>query len=186
MAIDLVSNEDTLKRLWQIDGEEYQDSNVPFESFLRWWRRYDLGLRIVTNSSAVIVGGVGIWPISESQIRTLIAGKLSESKLVPTRCAALDSAPSQFWYVSGIFTRHVEGLNTPLRRLLKTGVGSWANSHHIRYPLYCYALGYSEQGISLLNRFSFEQIKTAEETADRLPLYVREFKSIAELRSALL
>lgn len=186
MAIDLVSSEATLKQLWQIDGEEYQDSNVPFSSFLRWWKRYDLGLRIVTNESACIVGGVGIWPISEPQTRALIAGTLPESSLLPVRCETLDVIPSQWWYISGIFTRHGEGLNTPLRRLLKTGVGSWANSHHIRYPLYCYALGYSKQGVALLERFKFECIKTSAEAADGLPLYVREFKTLAELRSSLI
>lgn len=185
-AIDLVSNETTLRRLWALDGEEYADGNIPFESLARWWQRYDLGLRIVTNDSLEITGAVGIWSMNEAQTRALIAGTLHESDILPTRCSALDAQPSQFWYISGIFTRNTGGLNATLRRLLRAGVGSWTNCPHVTYPLYCYALGYSEQGIRLLKRFGFEQIKSPEETADRMPLYVREFKTLSELRGSAL
>lgn len=183
--IDLVGTEAKLKQLWKIDNTQYPDANISFDAFSAWWRRYDLGLRVAVSKDGVITGGVGIWALAEADIRGLISGRLAENSLLPLTADELEQQPSQFWYFSGIFASPLKSLNSPLRALLKTGVGSWCNSHHVRYPLYTYALGFSLDGIELLNRFGFEQIKSAAETADNMPLYVRTFASPAELRGLL-
>jgi hypothetical protein len=51
-------------------------------------------------------------------------------------------------------------LNSPLRLLLGAGISSIIKSRKIRFPANIYALGYSPEGIRLLEKTGFEQIRS--------------------------
>lgn len=185
-TLDLISDREQLRELWQLDQSEYCDSNIDFESFSEWWGRYDLGLKVVT-SGVDIVGAVGCWGLSERQCRQFIGGQITESQLQPLRVSELEQSPSRFWYVSGIISapKLRRTLGGPLRRLLTAGMGSCAMSPHVRFPCDVYAMGYSSEGVAMLERFGFEVIKSSSELPDSLPLYWHSFESIGALRGAL-
>lgn len=186
-TLDLVDSDARLRELWQIDKAAYQNACISLDAFRDWWSRYDLGLRVVVNHQSQIVGAVGIWALSEQRIRMLISGQITEGELKPEVYDELHQNPSQFWYISGIVAEPglQKTLGTPLRRLLHSGVRAWAASPHLKFPVHCYALGYSLDGIALLDKLKFEVIKQPDELPDGLPLYWRSFDSRTALREAL-
>lgn len=183
-ALGYVENRHQLEALWRLDSEAYGDSNLEFDRFLQWWESYDRGLPVVSYEGE-IVAAFGLWGIDRDQARKFVGGQIRESELCPLQCKT--STP--FWYWSGIVVRKDfrQQLFSPLRRLLRCGVGSWLGSGHVAYKpkAYIYALGMSDEGVNLLQRFDFEQIKEPYETADHFPLFVREFRDYAEGREIL-
>lgn len=179
-----IENRKQLQSLWKLDGEAYGDSNLEFDRFEQWWKTYDRGLPVVRYDDEV-VAAFGLWGIDREQSRLLLSGKIREQELNPLPC----HTPTPFWYWSGIVIREDfrQQLLSPLRLLLRSGVGSWLGSEELIFKpkAYIYALGMSDAGISLLNAFEFEQIREPYEVADHYPLFVREIRDYSEGRKIL-
>jgi hypothetical protein len=174
----IVSSEEQLQELWKIDDDAYQENSLNFELFRNWWEQYVLGLKIITNSLDLIVGASGLWALSEAQTRYFISGRIKEQELLPLSHEALDSSPSRFWYCSGIVAiPELRGTIFPLRKLIRATISTWLATGHVAFPVNVYALGYSPEGIALLEKLGFEEIKTSEEMPDQCPLYWHLIKS---------
>lgn len=182
--LDLISNLTQLSELQKIDIEAYDDAAFEMDVFSQWWKRYDLGVKAVWNDSS-IVAAIGLWALGEEQTRRFIGGQIREADLRPVVATELETAPVQFWYCSGIVSTQRKTLDSPLRKLLRCGIGAWTASGHIKYPMWLYALGYSDDGISMLERFGFEVVQPAAEMPDHCPLYGRRFYSAAEVRKVV-
>jgi len=172
-ALDLVDSTDRLQQLHELDTIAYQEVGIDFLTFQQWWQTYDLGLRIALDGDR-IVGAIGCWALDERTTRSFIGGALSEGKLLPmTHQQLCDERGSEFWYVSGVLIEAAlrNCLNSPLRLLLSAGISGILSSGKVRYPANVYALGYSPEGIALLKRLGFEQIRSADEMIDSCPLY---------------
>jgi hypothetical protein len=177
----IVSTEERLQELWQIDENAYQENSLDFERFRAWWEQYALGLKIITNSTDRIVGASGVWALNEAQTRYFISGQVKEHELQPLSHEQLDDAPSNFWYCSGIVTiPEMRGTAFPFRKLIRATISTWLATGHVSFPVNVYALGYSPEGITLLKKLGFEEIKASEEMPDRCPLYWRLIKSPSE------
>lgn len=173
-----------LSELWQLDANAYGDGNIEFETLNRWWQTYDSGLPIVSYRGEIIAA-FGLWGISEKQTRLFLDGKLKEQELNPLPFG--EKTP--YWYWSGIVIRpdFRTSLLSPLRLLLRCGVSSWLGTGNVSYKpkAYVYALGMSDQGISLLEGFDFEEIRSSDDMPDQFPLFVREFQDYAEGQTIL-
>jgi len=175
--LDLVTSTERLRALYALDLEAYGRTAIDWERFLQWHSTYDMGLRVVLEQDR-IVGAIGVWGLSEQQTRGLIGGQLREQDLIPLTHEQLGNGGSPFWYVSGVVVDAElrRSLATPLKLLLRAGVGQIFNSGKPRYPANVYALAYSDEGRSLLDGLRFQEIKPASELPDECPLYWRQFK----------
>lgn len=181
--LDLITTEEQLTALWLIDKAAYGDCSISFESFRRWWDIYDIGLRAVYQGEQ-IKAALGLWGLSEVQTRQFIGGELAEAALTPLSDDELANG-SQFWYCSGVVSLSRARLDSPLRRLLVCSASSWLMSGHVQFPLWLYALGYSEEGLAMLRHLKFEQVQSAESMADGVPLYGLRLESADRVRGLL-
>lgn len=182
-ALDLVDSKERLQQLHALDSAAYEQAAISFETFEQWWKTYDLGLRIALGEDDRIVGAIGAWGLNAESARLLIAGGLRERDLQPLTHEQLSENKSAYWYVSGVLIDRAlrNRTGSPLRLLLSAGVGSILRSGKVRYPANVYALGYSPEGIALLEKLGFEKIRAADEMIDECPLYWKLFKG-SELR----
>jgi hypothetical protein len=182
-CLDLVESEKQLKELHKLDAAAYGSTALDFERFRQWWLTYDLGLRVVLQGDR-IVGAIGVWALDEENIRLFISGQLKESQLAPMRHEQLEEG-SRFWYVSGILIEPGLRLkmNSPLKLLLDAGIGGIFTSGKVRYPTHVYALGYTNEGMGLLEKLHFQSIKPGIEMADHCPLYWKQLTCKEDLWS---
>jgi hypothetical protein len=127
-------------------------------------------------------GAIGCWALDERTTRLFIEGTLPERSLSPLTHEQLELG-SEFWYVSGVLVDSAlrNCLNSPLALLLGAGISSIIKSRKIRFPANIYALGYSPEGIRLLEKTGFEQIRSADEMIDRCPLYWKRLEGGMQL-----
>jgi hypothetical protein len=182
--LDLVEDEPTLRQLYGIDEAAYDENSITFASFLRWWKSYDLGLKVVKLENRIIAA-LGLWGLDEDTTRRFLAGQILENDISPLPSSSLEVSPTSFWYCSGLVSMHQKAIDSPLRLLLRSGLAAWVGACHVRYPGHIYALGYSQDGIGILERLGFEVIREAGEMPDGCPLYWRQIKSVDEVRSLL-
>ncbi len=180
-SFDLVDDLTVLRQLYGIDETAYDESSISFEAFSRWWNAYDLGLKIVKMENR-ITAALGLWGMSEGTTREFLSGQIREEQLDPMPAERLEVLPTPFWYCSGLVSLQQKTLDSPLRMILRSGLAAWVAACHVRYPANVFALGYSADGIALLNRFGFEVIRSSDEMPDGCPLYWRKIESVDEVR----
>ncbi|RMH41285.1 MAG: hypothetical protein D6694_09225 [Gammaproteobacteria bacterium] len=174
-----------LQQLWKIDREAYKDCSLSFDRFREWWTRYEFGSRILLEGDCILAA-LGIYPISPEQYHAFSDGQIPENKLVPVPFEECEANPQSCWYASGIVTaEQVRGWGSPLKLLLQAGIGCWADSRHIAFPLKLMAIAEYEAGARLLNFLGFEQTRDGGSMPDGCDLYETRFNSESDLRSQL-
>jgi hypothetical protein len=157
------------------------------EEFYRWWDSYELGLKVLVQGER-IVGAFGLWPLSEEVARAFKDGRIVEHDLTPLTTTAPDSLPSSHWYASGIvLARVLRKLHTlnPLITLLAVGLNIWMESGHVKYPAEITAMGYSEEGRRMIERFGFIKLRDMCSDHDRFPLYCLRVRTRSDLIGVL-
>lgn len=172
-----------LDQLYQIDCEAYGAHAVDRSILESWVKVCPESITLIMDGDS-IAGAFGLLAISEEQIRQFIAGNLRESEF---KCLPDSIENHRFWYWSGIVLAKKYRLSrsSPLRKLLSWGIDCWLTSDRLAKDAYLYSSPCTQEGQNLLDRFEFEKIKSAEEMADDIPLYVREIKNPQQTREEL-
>lgn len=171
-----------LKELWEIDREAYGDCSLEFSEFQTWWNLYELGSRILIEDNK-IVASIGIYPILYQQAESFVQGQICEGDLLPVSLEICDQQPQNYWYVSGIVVaRNYRGWGSPLRSLMRMGIGLWLSSGHLSYPLTLFAIGEYEDGARLLKLIGFSLIRCGEQTLDGYDIYCLKLQSEIQAR----
>ena len=180
---DYPNTADLLDRLYALDCEAYGSHAVDRSILERWVKVCPESITLIL-ADGEIAGAFGLLAISEEQTRQFIAGKLKESEF---ECLPGTIENHRFWYWSGIVLANKYRLSrsSPLRKLLSWGIDCWLTSDRLAQDAYVYSSPCSQDGQNLLNRFKFEQIKSAAAMADGIPLYVKQIINPQEMRSEL-
>jgi hypothetical protein len=173
-----------LEDLWAIDSAAYGEASISYEKFQDWWSSFPLGLRALFFRNRVM-GGIGIWPLSNRCTRLLKAAQLKESQLIGRTMRSYLDSPARFWYVSGIVLRPQLIGSRAIRVLLSQGMGSWLKAPNIEFPGELLALAYSAQGQALLEGFNFFRIQNAAAMPDHVPLFGLELDTREQFVSLL-
>jgi hypothetical protein len=140
-------------------------SSVPTEVLKSWWNAYPKGL-IGLLKNGQIVGGVSIWSIDDPTYDKLINGYIKEREIMYSN---IDNNTCDRYYVSEIAImkkeRNIDNLSELLQGVIEHLMGSCC------YPVSVLALGYSPEGIGLMQRFGFIKQLNADRTADKQPLF---------------
>ena len=180
---DYPNTPDLLDRLYALDCEAYGPHAVDRSILERWVNTCPESITLIL-ADGEIAGAFGLLAISEEQIRQFIAGNLKEAEF---NCLPGTIENHRFWYWSGIVLANKYRLSrsSPLRKLLSWGIDCWLTSDRLAQNAYVFSSPCSQEGQNLLNRFKFNQIKSAEEMADGIPLYVRQIVDPQQMRSEL-
>jgi hypothetical protein len=186
-----VENEANLQCIYQIEQQEYGVGTIlSFESVLSWWKRYPHGAYQLQQDWNII-GGMGIWPLSETAFQDLAQGRLEERGITAEHVIeARNPAPLTCWYIADVI------LADKYRRtkdhlaivLLEGALRTWLSNENLAARIKLCALAYSEQGRSLLKRMGFDN---CAKSPDGHEVYVRvtavqEFQKDVEALSMLL
>jgi len=173
-----------LEDLWAIDNAAYGEASITYEKFQDWWSSFPLGLRALFFRNRVM-GGIGIWPLSNRCTRLLKAAQLKESQLIGRTMRSYLDSPARFWYVSGIVLRPQLIRSRAIKVLLSQGMGSWLKSPNIEFRGELLALAYSAPGQALLEGFNFFRIQNAAAMPDHVPLFGLELDTREQFVSLL-
>ncbi|MBC7515520.1 MAG: hypothetical protein H7237_03655 [Alkalinema sp. FL-bin-369] len=172
-----------LDQLYQLDCEAYGAHAVDRSILERWVKVCPESITLIL-ADGEIAGAFGLLATSEEQTRKFIAGNLRESEF---ECLPGTIENHRFWYWSGVVLAKKYRLSrsSPLRKLLSWGIDCWLASDRLAKEAYVYSSPCTQEGQNLLDRFDFERIKSAEEMADSIPLYVRHIKNPHQTRGEL-
>lgn len=172
-----VRSDAELAAVWSIDAASYQEAALPLSILNAWWSAYPEGLTCVRRND-ILLGAMGIWPISGSQYDQFRAGNIREADLTPHVHLDDDSIA---WYISG-FAITKSAPRRAVYELVK-GVGERFVTSPPACPMSMVALGWSGAGMRILDRFGFTNTVSPDVTADRQPLYellIRDSNHLSE------
>jgi hypothetical protein len=124
----------------------------------------------------VIMGAIGIWPLSNRCAWLLKSAQTKESQLMGRTIRCHIDSLARFWYVSGIVLRPQLAGSRAIKILLSQGIASWLKSPNIAFPCELLALAYSAQGQALLEGFKFFRIQNAAAMPDHAPFSAWNWK----------
>lgn len=179
-----VESLEVLRELWEIDKKAYGDHSLEFEPFLEWWSLYPFGSRCLFLEGK-IVASIGIYPLDIEQAKAFREGQIVESDLRPVAIAQCADEGVHDWYVSGIVVTDNWQNRGLVRPLIRSAIGNWMNTGHIRYPVRLFGLGQTVKGVKALKLFGLEFTTSGELLPDQLDLYYMEKASPAELRECI-
>ncbi|MEP6674072.1 MAG: hypothetical protein ABJA78_02930 [Ferruginibacter sp.] len=155
----------------------FGSSSVPTEILKNWWLSYPQGLVIILKDGNVI-GGSSIWPMDDKTFEKMKCGYIKEKEIAACQ---IDPKSLDKWYISEIALIKGERNLFNLITLINGIVNQLTDEITSDYPAYILALGYSNEGISLMKRFGFIKEVHESKTADKLPLYMLAINSISDL-----
>ncbi len=165
-------NEAELKEIWRISQSIYGDMNVEFDKVVSWWRCYPKGVYVLYQG-VTIIGYLSLWPLKKRAFEDMLAGNRRERAITARSiCDASWVKPKTYWYVSNIVIRRKYRRTEALRILIFKASQSWIREVDSNNEMKLCALAYSKEGEALLKRFGFSKFKDAEETLDKLPVYL--------------
>ncbi|MBE9584484.1 GNAT family N-acetyltransferase [Mucilaginibacter sp. JRF] len=167
-----VQNEAELRSIWRISQDLYQEDNVDYNTVLSWWKCYPAGIFILCRNSN-IVGYFSMWPIKEATFKQISSGRRRERELKRQSIIGKDSTEQRpYWYITNIVVQKKYRKTDAIKTLLREALRKWVNEGNLADDVKLCAFGYSKEGKALIKGFGFHELKSADETADNLPLYV--------------
>jgi hypothetical protein len=153
-----IRNEDDLRKLYEIEVEEYgAESIVGLKTLEAWWERFpDATFCLATDDQ--IIGGMLIWPLEEDAFDRLSSGQLDEYQMLESHVARKKgSATFNCWYIGDIVLQkdYRLGRERWSARLLVEALNHWLNGENLSHQLRISALAYSTQGRLLAERLKF-------------------------------
>ena len=167
-----LKNEAEVKEIWEISQSIYGDVNVEFNKVVSWWKCYPNAVYVLFQD-ATIVGYLSMWPVKQQTFRDIIAGKRRERELsVQSILGKRSQKPRAYWYITNIVIRSNFRKTEAIKVLLREAMRRWVIEANLNASINVCALAFSKQGEALLKRFGFSKYKDAEETQDKLPVYL--------------
>lgn len=185
LEVCTVDDESQLRQLWRIDVAAYGDHSLAYDGFLDWWQRYPAGSRCLTLDGQIIAS-IGIYPLTKSQAEEFSIGHIQEDQLIPFCLKDCELHGSDHWYFSGLVIVPEFQNRGIVRRLIRSGVGEWMRSGHLRYPISLYGLGQTEKGRKALELCGMRLLVPGSLLPDQLDLYGTTATNAPELRAHFL
>jgi hypothetical protein len=181
-GINFVGDEKELKQVYKLDEDAYQGSSIDYNGLLSWWKRYPKGIYILCQNSE-ITGAVGIWPLKKTTFDKLTKGRIDEKEISGRSICAEHSVGSHvYWYFGDIVLQKKRAKGGKLHlELLEGAISKWLKEGNLATHVEVCALGFSNDGIRLLEKFEFKYSSTAR---DEHPVYMRKV-SFEELQGVL-
>lgn len=167
-----LKNEAELREIWQISQSIYGEMNVEFNKVLAWWKCYEKGVYVLYEEFT-IVGYLSLWPLKKQAFKDILAGNRRERAITARSiCEENYQKPKTHWYISNIVIRNKYRKTSALKILILEGLRRWINEAKFESGVKLCALAYSREGEALLRRFGFSKFREADETLDKLPVYL--------------
>lgn len=167
LSVGTIADEADFKKLDKIYQDSFGESSVPTNVLRDWWRTAPSGL-IGLSRGTEVVGGISVWPITESTYARFLSGKLRERELTPKDLSP--AIESSLFYASEIAIRDDERKQIDSLVTLITGSIDLLISNH-GFPIKILALGYSKEGENLMKKLGFHKLLEASEVSDQQPLF---------------
>jgi hypothetical protein len=167
-----LKNEAELKEIWKISQSIYRENNVEFNKVLSWWKCYQKGVYVLYQEFT-IVGYLSLWPLKKQAFKDILAGNRRERAITARSiCEESYKKPITHWYISNIVISNKYRKTGALKILILEVLRRWINEAKFDSDIKLCALAYSKEGEALLRRFGFSKFREAEETLDKLPVYL--------------
>ncbi|MDQ3813684.1 MAG: hypothetical protein M3347_07005 [Armatimonadota bacterium] len=165
ITVRVVKDEAELRCLYKIEEAEYGSDNIiGLNGVLAWWECYPFGAYVLVKGPTVL-GGVGIWPLTEETFYALVEGRLPERKIKDEDiCKSSGGQLQAFWYIADLIIADVsfkgkkDGLGF---RLLEGAIREWLRIGNLTPTIHICALAYSASGGTLLRKLGFNCCATS-------------------------
>lgn len=171
-----LSNEIEFYELDTIYQNCFGTSSVPTDVQKSWWQSQKSGIFALFKNSQII-GGVSFWNINHESYKLLTKGIINEKQILPEHLSDLQSG---YFYISEVVVSQ-EHRNKKYSLLLLRKVITFLEEKIKKGGIQILALGYSNEGISLLSKLGFEEILSEHQTPDKQPLYLLRIKDYDEI-----
>lgn len=167
LSVGTITVEADFEKLDKIYQDSFGESSVPTNVLRDWWKTAPSGL-IALYRNADVVGGMSVWPITESTYRRFRTGTVRERDITPEDLSPM--AESRHFYASEIAIRVDE------RKHIGSLVALFSGSIDLlistrTFPLQILALGYSNEGENLMKKLGFHKLLDASKVSDQQPLF---------------
>lgn len=126
-------------------------------------------------------GCIQLWPLDGRRAGDFLIGARSEAGLTVDDLATVCNSPMAVWYFSGlVMGREWQGRGMAAH-LLAEAMVRWHRDLPWRTPVRFAALAVSEAGLGFIHGFGMQRVRPGAETADRLPMFARTFRTEDEL-----
>jgi hypothetical protein len=103
VSIRSLRDETELQQLWRLDERVYGPESLAgftYNHMMAWWRRYRNGAYVALFGGEAIAA-LGLWPVTETALRELIAGRRTEWDLAGCMIVPSAKARGDQWWVRG-------------------------------------------------------------------------------------
>ncbi len=159
----------------------FGDASIPSGILKSWWQKYPKGL-IGLFEDNKLIGGVSIWTVDDATFDALKKGHLKEKDISSDN---LDLLTKEKWYISEIAISSKKRNLTNLQTLIDKTLEQLEEEISNLFPSQVLAMGYSNQGVSLMQTLGFVQELNPSQTLDHMPLFrmnVINASKIGEMR----
>jgi hypothetical protein len=156
-AVKAIRRESEIRWVSRLDASIYGAESVDYEGLCGWWRAYPKGIYALWKDSR-IVGAVGIWPLRREAYDRLVAGQMDETDIKAEDIWGGNARESHpYWYFADIVLE--EEYHKTRERLalilMEESVRNWLGRGNLTPEIHVCALGFEEEGESLLGKFNF-------------------------------
>src|SRR5271156_379022 len=99
-----ISCEDELRRLYELNADDYGDAGISYNRLLARWNAFPSGILCIVHHREML-GAVGMWPMSVRAYRDFSAGGLTEHLIEPAKHFEKSDMGVRTWYISHIVLR---------------------------------------------------------------------------------
>ena len=126
-------------------------------------------------------GAIQLWPLDVRRAGDFLVGARPEAELTADDFSIVCNSPNVVWYFSGMLVDSAFRGRGLAAHLFAEAMVRWARDLPWRAPIHFAALGASPAGLGFIRGFGMEEVRSAEETADGFPLYIRKFDTEAAM-----
>ncbi len=166
---------DELCNIAELDKKTYGEHSVDYNGLLEWWQCYQQGIYALLRNS-IIIGAVGIWPLTKNAFEKLIAGSWRESK-IGTNDICEKSDKQMYWYFGDIilekkYTGKKYDGQKIVHFLLNNAAKVWIEEAPLADTVDLCAIGATDKDVHILEHWlGFMYVH--RKTPDGLPIYRR-------------
>jgi hypothetical protein len=147
--------EEGVRHIGMLDREEYGESSVSIEGLLAWYHAYPKGVWLLCKKG--IVGGLGLWPVTEAAFEELVQGRYKETDLKSKHICS-EGKPFSRWYLADLI---VDRQNRNRGRgilLAEKAIEDWLNGDEVPADgvVELCSLGMTAPGKNLLRSFGLD------------------------------
>jgi hypothetical protein len=141
------------------EGPLYGEIAWSTDIIVDWLSKFAHGTLMLFEDDQLI-GGFGMWPLTEADLNAIAANTVEESALRPvTLSQVLNQGGHQHWYITSIFLlpdHRDHAARRSFSQLICMALNNLADSGLIRFPAQVCAVGYSREGQRLLEHLGLQ------------------------------